>query len=106
MLMARAFENFLDDLATWHRLFGLGLLLSSGTWGLGGAVLITASGGDRDSWLVLLTVAGICAGGLTSLAPDRGLLRAHIACLLVPTLAAGLLLPGRRVDAIGFGAVV
>ncbi|MGO9837745.1 MAG: ATP-binding protein [Polyangiaceae bacterium] len=107
LAIAKAFPRLYPSRPTlWVRLFSAGVLLSSATWGLGGAVLITASGGDRDSWLVLLTVAGICAGGLTSLSPDVGLLRLHIACLMVPTLAAGLLFPGPAADSLGFGVVV
>jgi signal transduction histidine kinase/CheY-like chemotaxis protein/HPt (histidine-containing phosphotransfer) domain-containing protein len=107
LVVARSFGRLYPSRPTsWLRLFSAGVLLSSATWGLGGAVLITASGGSRDSWLVLLTVAGICAGGLTSLSPDIGLVRLHIACLTVPTLAAGLLLPGAKADAVGFGIVV
>jgi signal transduction histidine kinase/CheY-like chemotaxis protein len=107
LAVARSFARvYPDKPRVWARLFWAGVLLSSGTWGVGGAVLITTSGGDRDSWLLLLTVAGICAGGLTSLSPDLGLVRLHVVCLLVPTFAAGLLMPGATRDAIGFGAVV
>ncbi len=107
LAVARSFARVYPDRPrVWVRLFWAGLLLSSGTWGVGGAVLIATSGGDRDSWLVLLTVAGICAGGLTSLSPELGLVRLHVVCLLVPTFAAGLLMPGATRDAVGFGAVV
>ncbi len=105
--VAKSFPRLYPSRPTlWGRLFSTGVVLSSATWGLGGAALITASGGDRDSWLVLLTVAGVCAGGLTSLSPDLGILRLHIACLTVPTLAAGLLFPGPAADSLGFGVVV
>ncbi|MGH7436902.1 MAG: ATP-binding protein [Polyangiaceae bacterium] len=92
--------------ARWASLFTLGVLLSSATWGLGGAVLIAVSGGNHDSWLVLMTVAGISAGGLTSLAPDIDMLRLHLGCLLAPTLAAGLLMPAPIADKVGFAVVV
>src|SRR5580698_2944910 len=42
----------------WTRMFRGGLVLSSTTWGVGGALLLTAGNFDREAWLVLMTLAG------------------------------------------------
>jgi signal transduction histidine kinase/CheY-like chemotaxis protein/HPt (histidine-containing phosphotransfer) domain-containing protein len=107
LIVARSFSSYgRKNPSPWALWFALGVILSSASWGVGGAVLIAVSGGSHDSWLVLMTVAGICAGGLTSLSPDIDLVRLHIGCLLAPTLAAGLLMPGPLVDTVGFAVVL
>jgi len=92
--------------AVWSRLFAVGLVLSSGSWGLGGAALIVAFGGTRDSWLVLMVLAGIAAAGVTSLAGNRALLRVHIGCVLLPALGAGCVLPGTTRQLAAFAVVI
>ena len=90
--------------ALWTRLFRGGLLLSSATWGFGGSVLLAATDFDHESRLVLLSVAGISAGAIASMAPDLALLRLHVATLLVPTLVIGVLfMPGTARLVAGFG---
>ncbi len=91
----------------WTRLFRSGTVVSSTTWGVGGALLLGASAFDRESWLVLLTLAGISAGAVASLSGDRGLLRTHILLMLGPTLLTGLfLMPGGPRLVTGFVLVV
>jgi signal transduction histidine kinase/CheY-like chemotaxis protein len=90
----------------WSLLFFVGLALSSATWGVGGAALVTTVGVGRDSWLVLMCLAGVSAGGLMSLSPNLRLVRFHIACMLVPTLVAGLFLPGSIRHVVGFSLIV
>jgi signal transduction histidine kinase/CheY-like chemotaxis protein/HPt (histidine-containing phosphotransfer) domain-containing protein len=104
--VARGLDRLKGSLGTWRALFGVGLLLSSVTWGFGGAALVLAVGAHPDSWLVLMCLAGVAAAGLTSLCPDRVFLRVHIACMLIPTLAASLFLPGGGRHLVGFAMVV
>jgi signal transduction histidine kinase/CheY-like chemotaxis protein/HPt (histidine-containing phosphotransfer) domain-containing protein len=79
----------------WVLLFRGGLLLSSATWGLGGAVLLAKSYFDRESWLVLLSIAGISTGAIASTSRDLLLTRLHILVVLLPVLIAGaLFMPG------------
>src|ERR1019366_7363175 len=91
----------------WKRLFRTGLVLSSVTWGIGGSLLLAASGFDRPSRIVLLSIAGISAGATASMAADLALLRLHIALLMGPLLVAGLLtMPGGSRQVIGFAVVI
>jgi signal transduction histidine kinase/CheY-like chemotaxis protein len=76
----------------WGRLFLAGLVASSVTWGLGGALLLTLNNFDRESVLLIMLLAGICAAGVASLAADERLIRLHVALTLAPSLAAGALL--------------
>jgi signal transduction histidine kinase/CheY-like chemotaxis protein len=78
--------------ALWGRLFRAGLVVSSVTWGVGGALLLTLNNFDRESVLLVMLLAGICAAGVASLAADQRLIRLHVALTLAPSLAAGALL--------------
>jgi signal transduction histidine kinase/CheY-like chemotaxis protein len=107
LAVAKAFPRLYRARPTlWRRLFSVGMVLSSATWGVGGSALIAAGGRSVDSWIMLVTMTGICAGGLTSLSPDRGLLRLHIVCMIVPTVVAAAFLPASMGDAIRFGIAV
>lgn len=108
LALVRSFSKmYSSSAAGWLRLFRVGLTLSSVSWGIGGAVLIAAGEFDRESWLILLPLAGISAGAIASLSADLGLLRLHIACMLAPTFAAGLLfMPGSPRLVVGFAVVV
>jgi signal transduction histidine kinase/CheY-like chemotaxis protein/HPt (histidine-containing phosphotransfer) domain-containing protein len=108
LAIARSFDRvYPTRAATWLRWFAAGLVVSSATWGIGGAALIVEGGFDRDSWLVLLTQAGISAGAVASLSGSLRLFRAHIACTLLPTFAAGVLfMPGGVRLIAGFALVV
>ena len=107
LLVARAFASMGPSKpALWASLFRLGLVCSSATWGLGGASIVLLAGVHQDSWLVLMCLAGVSAGGLTSLNAHRGFLRIHIALMLLPTLAVGVFLPGTTQNVIGFVLIV
>jgi signal transduction histidine kinase/CheY-like chemotaxis protein len=90
----------------WPRLFGAGLVLSSATWGLGGSALILSDGFDLGARLVLMTMAGVSAAGLTSLSSNLRLLRLHVACTVVPIFVIGLTMPGPVRVVIGFEVIV
>src|ERR1700722_1006680 len=93
--------------ARWTRLFRTGVVLSSVTWGLGGSVLLAESHFDLESRLVMLSIAGISAAAIASMAADLALLRFHIASLLGPLMLTGLLfMPGTTRLVVGFGVVV
>jgi signal transduction histidine kinase/CheY-like chemotaxis protein len=108
LLVARSFgTTWASKPAAWTRAFRAGLAVSSATWGIGGATLLALSDFDRESWLVLLSVAGISAGGIASLSGDLGLLRVHIAMLLAPISAAAVLfMPGTARLVMGFAVVI
>ena len=108
LLIARSLSRLSTSRApTWLRRFTAGVVLSAATWGIGGAVLIVGGGFDRDAWLVLLTQAGISAGGVASMAASLRLSRVHIVCSLMPTFAAGLLvMPGGAGSVAGFAVIV
>ncbi len=70
-------------------------------------MLLYESRFDHESRLVLLSIAGISAGAIASMAGDLTLLRLHIAILLVPPLITGLVfMPGSERLVIGFGVVI
>jgi signal transduction histidine kinase/CheY-like chemotaxis protein/HPt (histidine-containing phosphotransfer) domain-containing protein len=91
----------------WTRMFRVGLVLSSATWGLGGSALLVQSHFDHESRLVLLSIAGISAAAISSIAGDLRLLRLHVAMLLGPLLVTGLLfMPGTDRLVLGFAVVI
>ncbi len=106
--VAKSFSRMWATRATlWTRLFRTGLALSSLTWGLGGSVLLAQSNFDLESRLVMLSIAGISAGAIASMAADLALLRFHIAILLGPLMLTGLLfMPGTTRLVVGFGVVI
>src|ERR1019366_3250875 len=109
LAVARSFARVWDsNPARWTNLFRAGLLVSSTTWGLGGSALLAAGGFDHESRLVLLSIAGISAGAIASMAADLALLRLHVAILLVPTtLVAGVVfMPGSDRLIFGFAIVI
>jgi signal transduction histidine kinase/DNA-binding response OmpR family regulator len=107
LLVARSFARvYPREPVLWNRLFGAGLVLSSLTWGIGGALVVVTSGYTHDARVVLMTLAGISAGGLTSLSFDRAFLRAHVACMLLPLLCAMFFMAGHVRELAGFGAIV
>ena len=90
----------------WTRMFRGGLVLSSTTWGVGGALLLAAGHFDREAWLVLMTLAGISAGAVVSLSGDLTLLRVHVVLMLVPGFVAGMLFMPDAPRIVGGFAVV
>jgi signal transduction histidine kinase/CheY-like chemotaxis protein len=108
LVVARSFSSMWATRPTlWQRLFRAGLLISSVTWGLGGAMLLAKSEFDRESTLVLLSMAGIAAAAIASTSQDLILTRVHIVVLTLPTLVAGILfMPGTIGFVIGFSGVV
>ena len=107
LCVARTFPRlYLSRPRLWAGLFGIGLVLSSASWGLGGSVLILGGGFDLGAWLVLMTMAGVSAAGLTSLSSDLRLLRLHVACTVVPIFVTGLFMPGPVRIVIGFEVIV
>jgi signal transduction histidine kinase/CheY-like chemotaxis protein/HPt (histidine-containing phosphotransfer) domain-containing protein len=107
LYVAKSFEAmYAASPSQWRRLFLAGLVLSSGTWGLGGAFLMDAGHFDRESWLILMILAGLSAGAITSLAADLDALRAHIVCTLGPVLAIGMSIPGGASLGVAFTIVV
>jgi signal transduction histidine kinase/CheY-like chemotaxis protein len=107
LLVAKSFTRLYPrSPAVWVKLFGLGLVLSSLTWGLGGAALMMGVGVHQDSRLLLVCLAGVSAAGLMSLCADRALLRLHMACMLLPVLVVGFFLPGGARHMVGFVLIV
>jgi signal transduction histidine kinase/CheY-like chemotaxis protein len=107
LVVARSFSGLgAVKPASWLRTFRFGLVLSSATWGLGGASLVLALGVHPDTWLVLMCLAGVSASGLTSLSPSLGLLRMHVGLMLGPTFIAGFFLPGSLRHTVGFVLIV
>jgi signal transduction histidine kinase/CheY-like chemotaxis protein/HPt (histidine-containing phosphotransfer) domain-containing protein len=76
----------------WDHLFRVGLVVSSASWGIGGALLLTLNSFNRESLLIIMLLAGISAAGVASLAANRGLIRLHVVLTLAPSLLVGALL--------------
>ncbi|HEY1957236.1 MAG TPA: ATP-binding protein [Polyangiaceae bacterium] len=104
LIVARAYARKASTAV--YTVFRIGTLVSAVIWGVGGASLIVATSFSRDSWLVLLTIAGVSAAGMASLAGDLPLLKAHTLTALVPVLVAAAVMPGPRHVALGFAVVV
>ena len=75
------------------RLFRAGVVASATFWGVGGAALIVACEFQHQSWLILMTIAGITAGGVTSLAGDLSSVRAHTLLMLLPMFVTAAFMP-------------
>jgi signal transduction histidine kinase/DNA-binding response OmpR family regulator len=92
--LSHAFERLnAEDPEDWRRKWSactLGLAL---VWGLLAGNTIGTFGLRWSSLLVILSVAGISAGGLTSMVPNPGLFRQFLGLLFGPTIL-GFLLPG------------
>ncbi len=73
----------------WRNLFRVLTILASSTWGLTAAALIASRGFGQDTWLVVIALAGVAAGGVSSLSGDYPLVRAHVASLLLPVMITG-----------------
>ncbi len=107
LLVAKSFARLYPRApGRWVKLFGLGLVLSSLTWGVGGAALVMAAGVSQDSRLILICLAGVSAAGLMSLCANRALLRLHMGCMLLPMLVVGFFLPGGARHMVGFVLIV
>ncbi|HEY2369460.1 MAG TPA: histidine kinase dimerization/phospho-acceptor domain-containing protein, partial [Polyangiaceae bacterium] len=92
--------------ASLLRLFRAGVIASAMFWGIGGAALIVACQFQRHSWLILMTIAGITAGGVTSLAGDLPSARAHTLLMLLPMFVTAAFMPDGATLTIGFATVV
>ena len=90
----------------WFALFRLGVVTSAIVWGFGGATMIVVGGFERDSWLILMTIAGISAAGVASLAGDLRILRVHTLVMLLPIVATAAFMPDKLGLTIGFAIVV
>lgn len=71
----------------WRGLFVAGTVVSAGMWGGVGALALEFDGLGTTSVMVMLTTAGIAAGGIVSLAPTPKLGAVFTAVLLVPSIA-------------------
>ncbi len=90
----------------WFALFRAGVMASAAMWGFGGASLIVASGFERQSWLILMTMAGISAAGVTSLAGDLSTVRVHTLVMLIPAFVTTFYMPESTGLKIGFALVI
>ncbi len=78
-----AFESlYAMDPARWRMLFRVGVMASGAIWGAFTAITLRLFGLEQTSLLVTLAAAGIGTGGMTTLAPDRGLQRSFLALLI------------------------
>ena len=87
-------------------LFRVGVIASAVLWGFGGALLIVADDFQLSSWLTLMTLAGISAAGMASLAGDLLSLRLHTLIMLVPMLVVAHFMPGSFGLALGFAIII
>jgi signal transduction histidine kinase/ActR/RegA family two-component response regulator len=106
-LVARAFASrYEKGPRRWRWMFRVSTLLSSATWGLGGAWALRTFGFNDDYQLLPITLAGVAGAGIASLSGDLPLLRAHLLCTLIPILATVPFARGTAGGLVGFEAVV
>jgi HPt (histidine-containing phosphotransfer) domain-containing protein/two-component sensor histidine kinase len=72
----------------WGVVFRCATLLAGLSWGLACAAWTHIAGWGAESMIVLVTTAGVTAGGITSLNPSLRLVRLYVACMLVPTIVS------------------
>jgi signal transduction histidine kinase/CheY-like chemotaxis protein len=93
--LARSFERtYAANPKVWVRNWAASTYGLALAWGLLTANTIAANGLSWTSLLVMLSAAGIAAGGLTSMVPRQGIFR-PFALLLLGPIALAFLLPGR-----------
>lgn len=74
----------------WRWLFALGTMLSAAIWGVVSALALDYDGLGATSVMVMLSTAGIAAGGIVSLTPAPWLGGAFVVLLLLPIVPFAL----------------
>jgi len=105
-LVARAYARALASRPGWYVLFRAGVVASALAWGGGGASLILASRFESSALLVLMTIAGVAAAGMASLAGDLFVSRVHTIVMLAPLFGVAAFVPGGAPTATGFAVVI
>ncbi len=77
--------------ALWRWLFRAGSIAAAASWGLFFTVAVYGRPLDTAAMLTIAATAGIAAGAMVSLAPERRLALAHISLLLAPAALTLLL---------------
>ncbi len=86
--LARHFEDaFARNRDAWTLLFRAGTWLAAGTWSVFISYVVHAYQMSGPATLALVATAGMAAGGVSSLAPDRTTLRGFLALLFLPVSA-------------------
>ncbi|HEY0666252.1 MAG TPA: HAMP domain-containing sensor histidine kinase [Gallionella sp.] len=75
---------------TWRRLFAAGTIISAAIWGGVSVLALSYDGLGTTSVMVLLSTAGIAAGGIVSLAPAAWLGGVFVVLLLFPIVPFAL----------------
>lgn len=92
-LAVRFRAMYYADALRWRRLFAVGTVASAAAWGVVCALTLDYDGLDPTSLMVMLSTAGIAAGGIVSLEPAPRLGGVFVLLLLLPVvpfaLAAG-----------------
>jgi len=82
---------YADHPQLWRCLFALGTIVSAATWGSVCVLSLSYDGLGPTSVMVLLSTAGIAAGGIVSLAPANWLGGVFVLFLLLPIVPSALL---------------
>jgi diguanylate cyclase (GGDEF)-like protein/PAS domain S-box-containing protein len=85
----------------WLLWFRIGVIAAGTVWGMGGVLF--ASGDAEHSMYTLLTLAGLSAGGATTLAVDRASVGSFLFLVLVPQIVS-FVIQGNSVS-LGIGAM-
>ncbi len=97
LLLSHRFEHLYDRNPERYRAaFRAVSFILSGTWGGTTALIVYLNGFSEDSLLVLFATAGMCAGIMPALVPDLRLARGVFSLLLVPLIAAAVIVPDSR----------
>lgn len=78
----------------WYRWTAVGVVLTSAGWGLLAGYAVHWYGGSWTSLMASLITAAMCAGSLSSLSLEPLLFRTYVALMLLPSIAASVVLGG------------
>lgn len=88
----------------WAMTFRVVTLLLGLSWGIACALWTRALGHSFATIIVIISTAGVAAGGMTALGPSVGLAHAYIGCILGPSLVGFALAGDGSREAIGLAA--
>ncbi|MDH3346498.1 MAG: hypothetical protein OEM02_00160, partial [Desulfobulbaceae bacterium] len=87
LLMVKFYDNWYGKSpGLWRRWFGLGMISSAALWSFFAAWVLSRVGLTTEGLIILLPLIMICAGGVTSLAPNQLFFQVFFGVILLPQI--------------------
>ena len=95
-----------DNMVLWRRLYCVSTILMTVIWGGLGAAVLVLFQLSVSTLFILVVISGLAAGGITSITPRIGLLRAFLVVLLTPIPITVVFIKDPAVYGLGFLLVI